>query len=70
MVLSPESQGQSALWRPTLLTEPKILRHCPRVPVVCRILCGPWDHPLSLCPRWGGACDDQNQQIFLNDVSV
>ena len=25
MVLSPESQGQSPLWRPTLLSDPKIL---------------------------------------------
>ena len=25
MVLSPESQGQSSLWRPTLLSDPKIL---------------------------------------------
>ena len=25
MVLSPESQGQSPLWKPTLLSDPKIL---------------------------------------------
>jgi hypothetical protein len=48
---SPESQDQSPLWRPTLLSDPKILG-------VLGCLWhgessgGPWDHLLSLCPRW------------------
>jgi hypothetical protein len=38
MALSPESRGQSPLWRLALLSDPKIL--CARVPAVWRVLWG------------------------------
>jgi hypothetical protein len=51
MVLSPESQGQSPLWRPTLLSDPKILG-CGRAPTAWNVLWGTWDCPPSSRPRW------------------
>ena len=55
MALSPHSWGQSPLWRPTLLSDPKILG------VLGHLWCGEssgdCNQPLGSCPRccWAGA---------------
>jgi hypothetical protein len=52
MALSPKSQGQSSLWRPTFQWSQELA--CARAPVACRILWGLLDY----LPRWHRAGAD------------
>jgi hypothetical protein len=47
MALSPESRGQSPLWRPTLLSDPKILG------VLGRLQCGESSGDCGVCAQGG-----------------
>ena len=51
MTLLPDSQCQRPLWRPSLLSDPKI-PGCARGAAEWRVLWGPWDRLPSSGPRW------------------
>jgi hypothetical protein len=70
MVFSPESEGQSPLWRSILLSDPKILG------VLGHLWCGESSgdcgtvHPWSSWPRWSRAGTYRTPRLWLGGFPV